>query len=570
MLQLIASLALALVPAEKLLVNGDFEARGNRKDPVPGWVVEYGATSGAETPASACEIDRGEKHSGKGSLHFEGNGSTRGWMIAKQALPVRPGGDYTVTGWTKTKGVTREGIQFDNCYLMLIFFDGAGEVAARRIAVPEQPSAPWTKQELRLTVPDRARTGWLYAFLSKTGELWVDDLALEIEGGDIVPDFQTVFREDFAKARSLPSKWKKEVGATNGTGGTSTQIAIDQEQGAPDSPRSLRLSGDLDTLEWYALRREFPAEPGEIFKLTAQVRAEDVRREGVQFANFHLHLFFVDRRGETLGTVQFVHPGTGSYDWKEVSVQAVAPLETKKVRAGIFLSMSGTVGIDDLHLESQPGGEPPYADFVELEKKGITLHYSSLDPAAKDAPGYLLALVAQKDRICRRLGVEWKEPIDVFVYESNERGRELTGGNLDFADPSGRKVHQQWNSYIAHEMVHVIAHNRLQHAQTGILGEGIAVWLNGQSDESHHRRAAALLGKGELPSVAALVSDFRAQSNSYPASGSFCGWFLAEHGLEVFKSLYPLTDPSAQAKELLGRRFEEMETDWHAEIVKYK
>ncbi len=112
--------------------------------------------------------------------------------------------------------------------------------------------------------------------------------------------------------------------------------------------------------------------------------------------------------------------------------------------------------------------------------------------------------------------------------------------------------------------------NRLQHAQTGILGEGIAVWLNGQSDESHHRRAAALLGKGELPSVAALVSDFRAQSNSYPASGSFCGWFLAEHGLEVFKSLYPLTDPSAQAKELLGRRFEEMETDWHAEIVKYK
>jgi len=66
------------------------------------------------------------------------------------------------------------------------------------------------------------------------------------------------------------------------------------------------------------------------------------------------------------------------------------------------------------------------------------------------------------------------------------------------------------------------------------------------------------------------LSDFRSQANSYPASGSFCGWFIAEHGLESFKAMYPLPDPSAKAEELFGRRLEDMEADWHAEIVKFK
>ncbi len=570
MLCLIAPWLLAFPSADESITNGGFEDRGRADDPVPGWMVELGAQNGGEHPSSLLEIDRKEKHSGKGSLHFQGKSSTRGWLIAKQSVPVRPGGSYELVGWTKTEGVKREGIQFNNCYLMLLFFDGGGELVAREIAVPGQPSSPWTKHELRIVAPDSARKGWIYAFLSKTGELWVDDLELEIEGGEELPEFKPVFHEDFAKARRLPSKWKKEVGATNGTGGESTKIEIDREDGAPGSPQSLKLSGGIETLKWFALRREFKAQPGEIFRLTAHVKAENVRQEGVQFANFHLHLFFVDRKGEMLGTAHFVHPGRGSYDWKEVSVQAVAPLETRKVRSGIFLSMSGAVWVDELLLESQPGGEPPYADFVEIEKKGITLHYSSEDPNAKHARGYLQRLVDHKAEICRRLEVEWTDPIDVFVYENDAKGRQLTGASLDFADPSGRKVHQRWNSYIAHEMVHVIAHNSLQHAQTGLLGEGIAVWLDSRSDAAHHRLAAELLAKGELPGLAALLSDFGNQSNSYPASGSFCGWFIAEHGLEPFKAIYPLKDPSTKAEELLGRRLEEMEADWHAELEKYK
>jgi hypothetical protein len=127
-------------------------------------------------------------------------------------------------------------------------------------------------------------------------------------------------------------------------------------------------------------------------------------------------------------------------------------------------------------------------------------------------------------------------------------------------------VHQQWNSYIGHEMVHVIAHNTLQYGQTGILGEGIAVWLNGQS-RSHHAAARDLLDQGQLPSVKDLLERFREVENSYPAAGSFCGFLLETFGLETFKQLYPLTDPSAKLQALQGKRFEELEDAWH-ELLK--
>ena len=54
-------------------------------------------------------------------------------------------------------------------------------------------------------------------------------------------------------------------------------------------------------------------------------------------------------------------------------------------------------------------------------------------------------------------------------------------------------------------------------------------------------------------------------SNHLP---SFCGFFIDEFGLEVFKQVYPLTDPSSKAKEVCGKRFEELEPDWHAVLAK--
>lgn len=555
-------------PDDPLLANGDFEARA-RGDAIAGWTLELGAQNGATKPESKVELDKKEKHGGKASLRFSGDRNTRGWLIAKQEIPVRPGGDYTLEGWTKTAGVAPNGFGLDNCYIGLVFFDAAGSFLTRDFQFPAKPDSGWTKQRSRLTAGPNAHTGYVYVFLSMLGELWVDDLTLAIEGGEPLPEPELVFAESFTKAKRLPSKFKKEVGATNGPGGTEAQVAVDGEV-ASDGDRSLRLSGDLNTRKWYSINRTEKAEPGELFRFQASVRAEDVHREGIQFDNLHLRLVFLDKKGDTVGPAQYGQPGDGSYDWKPVVVEGVAPEGTKKVLAGIFLSKSGTAWFDELELWKEEGFPPPYSNWETVKVKGIVLRHAADHPEASRMKAYAQSLRASKAATCQALEVEFEEDITVFLYKSNEEGKLLTGGNLDFADPKGRAVHQGWNSYIGHEMVHVIAHNTLQYGRTGILGEGIAVWLNGQPAERHHRRAQELLGAGELPSVERLLSAFREESNGYPAAGSFCGFLLEAHGLELFKQVYPLEDPSAKAKELVGLSFPEMEADWHELLEKYR
>ena len=69
--------------------------------------------------------------------------------------------------------------------------------------------------------------------------------------------------------------------------------------------------------------------------------------------------------------------------------------------------------------------------------------------------------------------------------------------------------------------------------------------------------------------MSGLLSDFRALKQSYPAAGSFVGFLIETQGLEVFKQLYPLLDPSSKAEELVGQRLEAMQAAWHALLAKH-
>jgi len=63
-----------------------------------------------------------------------------------------------------------------------------------------------------------------------------------------------------------------------------------------------------------------------------------------------------------------------------------------------------------------------------------------------------------------------------------------------------------------------------------------------------------------------LLERFRELDAGYPAAGSFCGFLIDTVGLEVFKQLYPLTDPSAKLKGLQGKTFEDLEPAWHERL----
>lgn len=550
------------------LANGGFEEKSAKDGAPAGWTLELGAQNGATKPESKVELDPRERHGGKASLRFTGDANTRGWRILKQPIEVRPGGQYTLEAWTKTDGVRPNGFGLDNCYVGVFFFDAEDRPAGIQRTSPALPDSAWTKLSVTVTPTASARKGYVYVFLSMLGSLWVDDLALTIDGGERIPAPVVVFAEDFAKLKQLGSEWKRKVGATNGTGGEDSKLVVDLAQGCDGSPNSLHLAGGANTMRWTHVMRELPAEPGDLYHWSAFAKAENVRREGLQFANMHLNLVFLDGKGDAVGAARFAQLEAGTHDWTPLAVEGVAPEGTKKVAVGVFLSMSGDAWFDRFELTREKGLPVPYGDWITLAGKGVTLRYSPQDSHAKEMKSKLVALEQSKRETCRALDVEFPETITVFLYADNAQGRLLTGADLDFADPEHRRVHQGWDSFIGHEMVHVIAHNTLQYGKTGILGEGIAVWLNGQM-KNHHTVARELLAKGELPSVADLVSKFREVKNSYPASGSFCGFLIETYGLEVFKQLYPLEDPSARLKELKGTSFEELEPDWHAHLGKF-
>src|SRR5262249_55464060 len=152
----------------------------------------------------------------------------------------------------------------------------------RQLVLPKQPDEAWTKRTLDLTAAPNAHKAYVYVLLSMLGDLWVDDLALTITGGERPGGPELLVREDFPDAKHPRRGWKKKIGANNGTGGNDSKVEIDPERGAADSPRSLHLSGDAATLHWNHLSREFPAEPGQLWHWSGKVASEDVRREGPQ------------------------------------------------------------------------------------------------------------------------------------------------------------------------------------------------------------------------------------------------------------------------------------------------
>jgi hypothetical protein len=246
------AIALALVLGDGPLANGDFEAKAGKDGRPPGWTFELGAQNGATTPESKVELDAKEKHGGKSALRFSGDESTRGWLIAKQKIEVRPGGTYHLEAWTRTAGVKPNGFGLNNCYVGLYFVDAAAssraparDAAAARFRVDEAGGRGHRRRQrargLRLLLPLDA------------GQLWVDDLALTIEAASAWR--RRRWSSGGLRRRQAPRReWKKKVGATNGTGGKDSRVELDLEKGAEGSPHSLHLAGDAETLRWTTSR----------------------------------------------------------------------------------------------------------------------------------------------------------------------------------------------------------------------------------------------------------------------------------------------------------------------------
>lgn len=165
---------LAAEPAESLLTNGSFaQWTGGVPD---GWEASIGATNGGEQPKSQVSMIAGP------ALLLRGDAATKAWHAVSQEIPAQGGGRYLLEFETRCKGVKREGVQFDNCYVGAMSFERK-KVIGREIVDVSADTADWTPHRVEFAVPENADSTAITIFLSKSGTLMVKSVRVEETSG---------------------------------------------------------------------------------------------------------------------------------------------------------------------------------------------------------------------------------------------------------------------------------------------------------------------------------------------------------------------------------------------------
>ena len=164
------AVAAPVKPSSSLLTNGDFSAWTNGRP--DGWKVDIGANNGADKPTSEIV-----KLSDPG-LSLRGEASTMAWHNLSQDVPVRKGGTYSLEFQAFSKGIQKQGRQYNNCYVGVLCVDAADKKVDMVVKDLSHLSR-WTKQRLDFRVPQNAAKTQVLIFLSKTGTLSVKDLRIQ-------------------------------------------------------------------------------------------------------------------------------------------------------------------------------------------------------------------------------------------------------------------------------------------------------------------------------------------------------------------------------------------------------
>ncbi len=173
------------------------------------------------------------------------------------------------------------------------------------------------------------------------------------------------------------------------------------------------------------------------------------------------------------------------------------------------------------------------------------------------------------------LGVDpLDEPITTYLYPDNETKGEITGdsGNghandLDYEDHMVFSA--DVDAFTIHEDIHVIAWYRIGAAQYSLMGEGLAVDMEGEWwGTPLSNWASTYKSDGTLPSLADLEDDWSGIDDgvSYPVAGQFVQWLAATWGMETVKALYVEPDLDAGFESELGMTHDEVETAWLDDI----
>jgi hypothetical protein len=172
---LLAVQSLLATAAERLdLKNGSFSQWENGAP--ADWTVDIGARSGSDTPSKLKPLN-------EEGLELSGDANTGQWKSVSQKVALTQGAEVRLQFEARTIGLKREARQFNNCYVGLAAFDGAGKRLS--IQIRELFETNWAPGQLVAKLPDNAASVDVLLFLSKTGVLQVRSIRLErLEAAD--------------------------------------------------------------------------------------------------------------------------------------------------------------------------------------------------------------------------------------------------------------------------------------------------------------------------------------------------------------------------------------------------
>jgi hypothetical protein len=163
---------------------------------------------------------------------------------------------------------------------------------------------------------------------------------------------------DFRRwADGVPDGWNVTIGAKNGAEQPISDLR-------PIKGPALMLRGDARTMAWRSVSQEFEAKAGTRYVLEFEARARDVKREGRQYDNCYVGVFFFGR-GEQVMARETKDLSQDRGAWTKHRIDFQVPRGAASSRVMIFLSKTGILGVRNLTVTpfgrtaaSDDGGTP--------------------------------------------------------------------------------------------------------------------------------------------------------------------------------------------------------------------
>jgi hypothetical protein len=268
-------------------------------------------------------------------------------------VEANPGGGRIIQDWPDAVGE-----HLLRAYNIRLMKDRDPLLAELSVAMEQSSGFIFTRQFLEILdeyANGRERWGSLDEFFPTLAE------RLKQMSGDVsdliatkrAPAFD-IANPGFEKASGawLLADWSLvRAGEIQGTEGAVLASVDRDSRVAHEGTASLRVEVGPETTGLIAVEQgPLAVRAGGTLRVSAHVKTDNVRREGLQQKVCGLYVLFLGKGGTVLSRAE-TDSAVGTLDWTELSGEFVAPPGTARAVVGILMGMSGTAWFDDLKIQ---------------------------------------------------------------------------------------------------------------------------------------------------------------------------------------------------------------------------